>query len=174
MLSIVSAINYAEFCSRTDDPIRNFFELTNDEIFYALNYSAPLALWGKLQNVYSTFIWNYMDILVMIVSIGLASKFRQLNDNLLRFKGLVSFFYFLFLFNSHLVLFFQHMAAAYWSERRIQYRNICTLCSTMDDAISFITIISFSNNLYFICVQLLRSLKYVHASKIFSGKIFNV
>ncbi|EDW19619.1 uncharacterized protein Dmoj_GI13884 [Drosophila mojavensis] len=139
LLSIVSAINYAEFCSRTDDPIRNFFELTNDEIFYALNYSAPLALWGKLQNVYSTFIWNYMDILVMIVSIGLASKFRQLNDNLLRFKGL-------------------HMAAAYWSERRIQYRNICTLCSTMDDAISFITIISFSNNLYFICVQLLRSL----------------
>lgn len=89
LLSIISAINYASFCNRTDDPIRNFFEMTNDEIFYVLNYSTPLALWGKIQNVYSTFIWNYMDIMVMIVSIGLASKFRQLNDNLLKFKGLV-------------------------------------------------------------------------------------
>ncbi|EDV97686.1 gustatory receptor for sugar taste 64f [Drosophila grimshawi] len=139
LLSIISAISYASFCNRTDDPIRNFFLLTNDEIFFVLDYSLPLALWGKLQNVYSTFIWNYMDIFVMIVSIGLASKFRQLNDNLLQFKGM-------------------HMARSYWSERRTQYRNICTLCEKMDDAISLITMISFSNNLYFICVQLLRSL----------------
>lgn len=87
---MISAINYASYCNKTDDPIRNFFLLTNDEIFYIFDYSTPLALWGKLQNVYSTFIWNYMDILVMIVSIGLASKFRQLNDNLLKFKGMVS------------------------------------------------------------------------------------
>ncbi|XP_032290821.1 gustatory receptor for sugar taste 64f isoform X2 [Drosophila virilis] len=139
LLSMISAINYASYCNKTDDPIRNFFLLTNDEIFYVFDYSTPLALWGKLQNVYSTFIWNYMDILVMIVSIGLASKFRQLNDNLLKFKGM-------------------HMAPSYWSERRVQYRNICTLCSNMDNAIALITMVSFSNNLYFICVQLLRSL----------------
>lgn len=61
--------------------------------------------------------------------------------------------------NNHL----QNMAPSYWSERRIQYRNICILCDKMDDAISLITMVSFSNNLYFICVQLLRSLKWVHA-----------
>lgn len=55
----------------------------------------------------------------------------------------------------------QHMSPSFWSERRIQYRNICTLCGKMDNAISLITMVSFSNNLYFICVQLLRSLKYV-------------
>lgn len=86
---MISAINYSAFCNETDDPIRNFFLLTNDEIFYVLDYSPILAMWGKLQNFYSTFIWNYMDIFVMIVSIGLASKFRQLNDNLLTFKGMV-------------------------------------------------------------------------------------
>lgn len=86
---MISAINYSAFCNQTDDPIRNFFLLTNDEIFYVLDYSATLAMWGKLQNFYSTFIWNYMDIFVMIISIGLASKFRQLNDNLLTFKGMV-------------------------------------------------------------------------------------
>jgi len=55
--------------------------------------------------------------------------------------------------------YLQNMAPTYWSERRIQYRNICILCDKMDDAISLITMVSFSNNLYFICVQLLRSLK---------------
>ncbi|KAH8305104.1 hypothetical protein KR059_008940 [Drosophila kikkawai] len=139
ILSMISAINYASFCNRTADPIQNYFLRTNDEIFFVASYSTPLAIWGKFQNVYSTFIWNYMDMFVMIVSIGLAAKFRQLNDDLRNFKGM-------------------NMAPTYWSERRIQYRNICILCDKMDDAISLITMVSFSNNLYFICVQLLRSL----------------
>ncbi|KAH8319455.1 hypothetical protein KR067_009915 [Drosophila pandora] len=139
ILSMVSAINYASYCNRTADPIQNYFIRTNDEIFFVTSYSTPLAIWGKFQNVYATFIWNYMDMFVMIVSIGLASKFRQLNDDLRNFKGM-------------------NMAPSYWSERRIQYRNICILCDRMDNAISLITMVSFSNNLYFICVQLLRSL----------------
>ncbi|XP_033242684.1 gustatory receptor for sugar taste 64f isoform X1 [Drosophila miranda] len=139
LLSMISAIHYARYCNSTSDPIKNYFLRTNDEIFYVTSYSTALALWGKFQNVYSTFIWNYMDMFVMIVSIGLAAKFRQLNNDLRNFKGM-------------------HMAPSYWSERRIQYRNICILCDKMDDAISLITMVSFSNNLYFICVQLLRSL----------------
>ncbi|XP_030373432.1 gustatory receptor for sugar taste 64f [Scaptodrosophila lebanonensis] len=139
LLSMISAISYSNYCHRTDDPIRNFLTTINDEIFYVFNYSVPLAMWGKIQNVYSTFIWNYMDIFVMIISVGLAANFRQLNDNLLKFKGM-------------------HMPPTYWSERRIQYRNLCTVCEKLDNAISLITMVSFSNNLYFICVQLLRSL----------------
>ncbi|EDW79897.2 uncharacterized protein Dwil_GK17771 [Drosophila willistoni] len=139
LLSMLSAVNYSAYCNQSSDPIENYFLHTNDEIFYVFHYSNLLAVWGKLQNFYSTFIWNYMDIFVMIISIGLASKFRQLNDNLKKFKGM-------------------NMSPSYWSERRIQYRNICMLCDKMDNAISFITMVSFSNNLYFICVQLLRSL----------------
>lgn len=53
------------------------------------------------------------------------------------------------------------MSPTFWSERRILYRELCRLCEEIDNAISMITMISFSNNLYFICVQLLRSLKWV-------------
>lgn len=56
------------------------------------------------------------------------------------------------------------MPEVYWSTRRKQYRNLCELCTRIDGAISLITMISFSNNLYFICVQLLRSLKWVYTS----------
>lgn len=53
------------------------------------------------------------------------------------------------------------MSQEFWSTRRRQYRSLCALCQLVDDAISKITVVSFSNNLFFICVQLLRSLKWV-------------
>lgn len=53
------------------------------------------------------------------------------------------------------------MPVSFWSEHRIHYRNVCDFCETMDNAISKIVIVSFANNLYFICVQLLRSIRYI-------------
>lgn len=64
--------------------------IASNELFYVFAYSHWLAWLAKFLNILSTFIWNYMDVFVMIVSIGLSSKFRQLNDNLLKFKGMVS------------------------------------------------------------------------------------
>lgn len=52
------------------------------------------------------------------------------------------------------------MPEQFWIEHRQYYRSMCDLCKSVDDAISKITIVSFANNLYFVCVQLLRSLKY--------------
>lgn len=44
---------------------------------------------------------------------------------------------------------------------RIQYRKIVHLVDTVDDAISTIIIVAFANNLFFICVQIVRSIKYM-------------
>ncbi|KAM7355981.1 gustatory receptor 64f isoform 3-T3 [Cochliomyia hominivorax] len=139
LLNCISVIHYSNFCPITDDPIENFFRLSNEHIFKVFHYSSWWGWFGKISNFISTFTWNYMDIFVMIMSIGLAAKFQQLNENLIQFKN-------------------KHMSQTFWSERRILYRNLCSLCEKIDNAISMITMISFSNNLYFICVQLLRSL----------------
>ncbi|KAI8118769.1 Gustatory receptor for sugar taste 64f [Lucilia cuprina] len=139
LLSCISVIHYSNFCPITNDPIENFFRLSNEHIFKIFPYSNWWGWYGKISNFISTFTWNYMDIFVMIISIGLASKFQQLNENLMQYKN-------------------KQMSPAFWSENRILYRNLCSLCERMDDAISMITMVSFSNNLYFICVQLLRSL----------------
>lgn len=45
------------------------------------------------------------------------------------------------------------MSEDYWALRRLQYRKLSILCVLIDDAISQITFLSFSNNLLFICVQ---------------------
>lgn len=52
------------------------------------------------------------------------------------------------------------MSEDYWAIRRAQYRKLAELCAMIDDAISPLTLLAFSNNLFFIAVQLLRSLRY--------------
>lgn len=77
-------------------------------------------------------------------------------------------FFFLFFFYRFIDEFsfidlirFQKMPETFWIENRINYRNICRLCDAIDTAIGPITMVSFGNNLYFVCVQLLKSLKFV-------------
>lgn len=50
------------------------------------------------------------------------------------------------------------MSEDFWELKRLQYRKLSALCVTVDNAISQITLLAFSNNLLFISVQLLHSL----------------
>lgn len=47
------------------------------------------AILSKWFNVVVTFAWSFMDLFVMIVSVGLASQFRQINADLQHIKGRV-------------------------------------------------------------------------------------
>lgn len=87
LLNSISIIHYSNFCPITNDPIENFFLLANSHLFSLFPYSYWLGWYGKLVNFISTFAWNYMDVFVMIISIGLSSKFQQLNDNLMKYKN---------------------------------------------------------------------------------------
>jgi hypothetical protein len=86
-------------------------------------------------------LFHYPDLFVIIISIGLASKFKQINDDLMSIKGL-------------------SVPPGFWAEYRLYYREITNLIYIVDRAMAKIILISISNNLFFICVQLLRSLEY--------------
>lgn len=51
------------------------------------------------------------------------------------------------------------MSDRYWEICRIQYQTLGDLCQDVDASIAPITVIALGNNLYFICVQLLWSVK---------------
>lgn len=141
LLSLITDIHTANKCQHIpDDPIKNVILLQMQHIFRYVHYSPILAVIGKYSNVLATFVWTYMDVFVMMISVGLVSRFRQINRNLKENKGRV-------------------MPESFWVEHRIYYRNMCDLCETIDREIGHITLVSFSNNLWFICVQLLFSLK---------------
>lgn len=91
MLKIVADTYNVQLCNKiSEDPIKIVLINQLKTIFYFTSYSTWKAVFGKYLNIISTFIWSFMDLFVMLISVGLASRFRQINDHLFRHKGQVS------------------------------------------------------------------------------------
>ncbi|KAH8302852.1 hypothetical protein KR044_011230, partial [Drosophila immigrans] len=141
LLSMLSSIYYVNACPVLPNrPIDSYLLIVFSMFYHFVEYSTPMGILGKIINVLATFAWSFNDIFVMAVSVSLAARFRQLNDYMLREARLPT-------------------SVDYWIQCRINFRNLCKLCSVVDDAISVITLLCFSNNLYFICGKILKSLQ---------------
>lgn len=74
---------------KDEDNIRDFFMAQLNQLFYFTSYSPAKAFFGKILNVVSTFLWSFTDLFVIVVSLGLSTRFKQINDSLMRHKGMV-------------------------------------------------------------------------------------
>lgn len=90
ILSLISTAHYTNTCFPQDDAVEKFLEVQISEVFYYLPYSLWFVIPGKFTNIAATFCWNFMDLFVMMVSIGLSSRFKQINEDLQRVKGQVN------------------------------------------------------------------------------------
>lgn len=55
---------------------------------------------------------------------------------------------------------FKVLPSTYWRKSRETYNMLASLTRDFDEFLSPVILLSFANNLYFICLQLLNSLKY--------------
>lgn len=140
LLSITVGAHGANNCPTIRDPIRAYYVANYPQVFLVFPYSGELGTLAKFLNIIATFAWSYTDLFVIVISIGLASKFKQINEDLSEVKG-------------------RSVRLGFWSEYRMYYREVTNLIAVVDDAMSKIILVSISNNLFFICVQLLRSLE---------------
>lgn len=138
-MSIVSNLVNVIRCPQEHTITEAFFRSHMGFIFKTIDYNLFLALFSKWMNIISTFTWSFMDLFIIMVAIGLSNMFRRLNDFLLRQD-------------------LWDKEENFWAEQRKSYRKICDVIAEVDDAISTLTLVSFSNNLFFICLQLLNSL----------------
>lgn len=76
-----------------DDVLSYFLEHQFGFIFEQIPFWLPYGILVELMNLSFTFGWNYMEIFVMIVSIGLVTRFQQINDRVENFRGKVSNFF---------------------------------------------------------------------------------
>lgn len=89
---MLSSIYYVNACPiLPNDPINSYLMINFSMFFHFVEYSTFLGVAGKIINVLATFAWSFNDIFVMAVSVSLASRFRQLNDYMMREARLVSF-----------------------------------------------------------------------------------
>ncbi|XP_059619828.1 gustatory receptor for sugar taste 64f-like [Phlebotomus argentipes] len=138
-LSLATLIHYAQVCPEKGDPVAALFKQEFTQLFAYTKYSLEKGIFAQMINTVSTFVWSYMDCFVMLISVGLSTGFKKINTQLVAFKGKV-------------------VSEEFWHRHRTAYRRMCDLCENVDNHISRITLVSFSNNLFFICVQLLNSL----------------
>ncbi|XP_060870938.1 gustatory receptor for sugar taste 64f-like [Metopolophium dirhodum] len=102
--------------------------------------SFAVAIILKFFDCLYSFAWNFIDLLIIILACALTDKFKQFNQKLASVRGKV-------------------LPSMYWRKSRETYNILASLTHDFDEFLSPVILLSFGHNLYFICLQLLNSLK---------------
>ncbi|CAH0389772.1 unnamed protein product [Bemisia tabaci] len=95
-----------------------------------------IVMWLSLS---ATFLWNFTDLFIMLVSTALAAQFKQLTVALRGIRG-------------------KMLSMVEWREYRETYTSLTHLVKTVDENINTIITLSVAGNVYFICAQLITEI----------------
>lgn len=95
----------------------------------------PIYAWISILMTYS---WNFMDLFIILISIGLTTRFNQINMRLIKS--------------------FENNNDFYWTAIRMNYYAMLDLVDKVDTEISILVVVSTGRNLYSICVNIFESL----------------
>ncbi|XP_070156540.1 gustatory receptor for sugar taste 64a [Polyergus mexicanus] len=113
-------------------------------ILETLSYNYALGIYIFIISKLATFTWNFMDVFIMLVATGLAERYKMLNKQVITSK---------------------HKTMD-WGGIREDYAALSCMVKKVDNDIAPIILLSFANNLYFICLQLLNGLSQPAGSSI--------
>jgi hypothetical protein len=141
-LSLAVQIQNAYYCPAITDFFQARYTKSYPEIFNFFEYNIILAILAQYFQTVATFVWNYMNLFIILLSIGISHRFKQLNSVLWTYSG-------------------KSVPVQFWVEHRIYYQEICALTARVNKNFSIIILLSISINLFTICVQLLNSVEWV-------------
>jgi hypothetical protein len=82
----------AEMKNQTiDSPLSHFIFFHLPYVFSYVPFSVPLGLFVEVSIIPLFFVWFYMELFVMMVSIGLVARFQQVNERLDHIRGQVRY-----------------------------------------------------------------------------------
>ncbi|XP_069702284.1 gustatory receptor 5a for trehalose-like isoform X2 [Periplaneta americana] len=108
-------------------------------IFRTINYNIYFGSLLLIGSRLATFTWNYTDLFVILISLGLREEFIHFNKRIKEAKNKI-------------------LTQLEWQELRESYNFLSALVKTVDSAICGIMLLSFTNNLIFICLQITQTL----------------
>ncbi|KAF6206482.1 hypothetical protein GE061_017715 [Apolygus lucorum] len=141
--------NIMKIWSGFDQKMAHFYrvEFTKRVALFTAVYSLTSITWAtylqkphQIINIFLTVSWNFTDVFISSISIALSSKFEQFNLELAhssKNKG---------------------HSVAYWKLMRETYNQLALFTKFLDKNLSMFVILSFFNNLFFVCFQLLNTL----------------
>lgn len=133
-------------------------------VFQSLGYNPVLSVCVIVLMFLTSCAWNFIDVFIIVMSVAMSERFKQFNQKLLSVNGKVGCVckYFQLVESQGLIkdyVVFQDMPTTFWRTMRETYNVLSCLTKLLDELLSPIVLLSFANNLYFICLQLLNSLK---------------
>lgn len=133
-------------------------------LFNVIPYSIWIVPLFQVENFAFSMSGTYIDILLISISIGISTRFWQLNERLKTDHISVNFISLLSLTNSVIACFLQIKTENEWLCIRQHYGALTDLVRKVNKHVSTLILLSCSNNLYFIVVYLFRSSTYVRSS----------
>lgn len=109
ILVMFCSLRYAKSCKPNEDLMSAFLQHQLYELFEFTSYALLKAILGKFTNIVATFAWHYLNLFIVIVSLGISSRFRQLNHEMRRIKGQVKL---LFIFPNKSHRMFKYIVAS--------------------------------------------------------------
>ncbi|KAJ1528361.1 hypothetical protein ONE63_006780 [Megalurothrips usitatus] len=143
ILSVWSAVDYTWPCydeAGAGGLLKGYSLLKFPMTFSVTAYEHWKAVVVLIFNFVATFFWNFNHLFVMLISMPLSQRFKQINDRLEAVTGKV-------------------MTDDFWRRARETYNELSVLSRQVDDAVGKLVLLSFASNMYFICRQLLHSFR---------------
>lgn len=127
--------------------------------YKSLNNSTKFLLFFQTLNVMITFSWSYLDLFIMLISSAIALRFKQITE---RFQTIAEA-----KVNRPSTPFFpptdpfisEVVNENIWRILREDYNRLCKLTRSVDEHLSYIILLSYASNLYFVLFQLFNSLR---------------
>ncbi|XP_050307285.1 gustatory receptor for sugar taste 64f-like isoform X2 [Anthonomus grandis grandis] len=139
ILFILTNIYHSLFCEHYKSyPVEIYFGFAFPQWFHLIPYSHWTGALVEFTNFVSTFTWNYTDLFIILISISLREKFNQV---------------------SYRIKANANPSNKFWKEIREDYYKISRLTKVVDSQIAGLVLISFLNNIVFLCIQLYNSIK---------------
>lgn len=89
LLSLANNVNTASMCKITTDPMHAYFKQAFPAFYAFFNVNYLNGIFLQILNLFCTFIWNYLDNFIVLISLGLIAQFRHFNSYLYSCKGKV-------------------------------------------------------------------------------------
>ncbi|KAE8744514.1 Gustatory receptor 31 [Frankliniella occidentalis] len=140
-LAIVSGVLAMDLDKPVNEFFKDYYHGNYPQILLLIPYNPIVLLVCQLVNAIGTFMWNYNDMFVMLISVAIAQKFKLLNTKLYELPK-------------------KDKTREFWKEVRETYNSLSLLTREVDQILSVQILFSFMNNLYFICIQLLHTVKH--------------
>lgn len=89
-LATANGIRNTSNCFNVSSSVEAYFRQHFPQFYYFTSYHIAKGVLLHVMNFYLTFSWNFMDLFIIIISAGLATRLRQINSSMLSGHGRVS------------------------------------------------------------------------------------